>query len=407
MGVNQLHDTMGNAWDIAWTRFFRPETNLFYDRISSKDLAHSQDHLPSVEEVRRGYPNVCGWGTGMEDSAICSGVWMATLCDRFDATDDWGMKAYADKVWSGMARLAAISRSPGFIPRSASPADGESHYINSSRDQYTHYVHGLWRFYHSPLSDNAQREAMRNILTAICERMERNVIPENDYSLCREDGKPGKVDKMWEVWCHEWARLPMIYIVGWDMTRDGHWRDLYQRTAWKAARESIASPIWFRVAYAYMQAVFSLEPLVSLENHDPALRSAWTKAMHFYANRMEGFTWTCLNGYKPQKIEDCDPDWRHWERHPMDDTPDAFCPVFPNNIAWDYDNDRSAGESEWIREPSEALLAQLMVPDRPLSADQRDLLLHLLHQTDYDACITYGLFFTIAAYWRAIKCCVL
>jgi len=400
----ELHDKMNQAWEISWARFFRPETNLFYDHISSKDPAHSQGHLPTVDEVRRQYPNVCGWGTGMEDSAIAAGVWIAAICDRFDATGDWGVKAYADKVWSGMARLAAIARSPGFIPRSAHPADGESHYINSSRDQYTHYVHGLWRFYRSPLSDDTQREAMRTIIAAICERMERNVIPENDYSLCREDGKPGKVDKMWDVWCHEWARLPMIYIVGWDVTGDEHWYTLYQRYAWKAARESVTSPIWFRVAYAYMQAVFSLEPLVTLERRDPNLRSAWLKAMQFYANRMEGFTWTCLNGYKPLDINAYDLDWRHWKSHPMDGGPaGAFCPCFPNNIAWDYAQDRADGEGAWIREPAEALLSQLMVPDRPLPPDQRDLLLHLLHQTDYDACITYGLFFAIAAYWRARK----
>ncbi|MCL1857474.1 MAG: hypothetical protein FWF84_07555, partial [Kiritimatiellaeota bacterium] len=397
-----LHDKMEQAWEMAWTRFFRAETNLFYDGISSKDPAHSQDHLPTAEEVGRQYPNVCGWGTGMEDSAISAGVWMAAVCDRFDATGDWGVKAYADKVWDGMARLAAIARSPGFIPRSACLEDGASHYINSSRDQYTHYVHGLWRFYHSPLSDAPQREAMRKIITDICARMEKNVVAENDYSFCREDGKPGVVDKMWEVWCHEWARLPMIYMVGWDVTQDRHWHDLYRRYAWKAARESVTSPIWFRVAYAYMQAVFSLEPLVALERDDANLRSAWVKAMHFYADRMEGFSWTCLNAYRPLNLADYDLDWRHWERQPMEDG-SGFSVLFPANVAWDYAKDRSAGEGEWIREPAEALLSQLMVPDRPLSADQKDLLLHLLHQTDYDACITYALFFAIAAYWRAVK----
>jgi hypothetical protein len=44
----------------------------------------------------------------MEDSAISAGIWMATVCDRFDATGDWTMKAYADKVWAGMARLSQL-----------------------------------------------------------------------------------------------------------------------------------------------------------------------------------------------------------------------------------------------------------------------------------------------------------
>jgi len=107
----QLFDKAEEAWNVSWTRYFRPETNLFYDHVSSKDPAHSQDHLPTVDEVRRQLPNTCGWGTGMEDSAISAGVCMATICDRFDATGDGAMKACADKVWTGMARLDEVSKS--------------------------------------------------------------------------------------------------------------------------------------------------------------------------------------------------------------------------------------------------------------------------------------------------------
>src|ERR1039458_3654198 len=125
------------------------------------------------------------------------------------------------------------------------------------------------------------------------------------------------------------------------------------------------------------------------------------RAMEFYADRMEGFTWLCLNGYKPRKVEDYDLDWRHWEKTPLEDG--YYGPMFPNRLAWNYDTDRSSGEGEWLREPGEALLSQLMVPDRPLSADQLDLLKHMLLQTDFDASITYGLFYPLAAYWRAVK----
>ena len=39
------------AWTVAWARFFRPETNLFYDYVSSKDPARSQALLPTADEV--------------------------------------------------------------------------------------------------------------------------------------------------------------------------------------------------------------------------------------------------------------------------------------------------------------------------------------------------------------------
>ena len=83
----------------------------------------------------------------------------------------------------------------------------------------------------------------------------------------REDGKPGTVDKMWEVWHHEWARLPMLYAVGWDLTGDEHWRDMYRRYAWDAARSSVPPPSAAR-AYALQQAVFSFEPLVMIVDDD-------------------------------------------------------------------------------------------------------------------------------------------
>jgi len=74
----------------------------------------------------------------MEDSAISAGVWMGAVCDRFDATADRAMKAAADKIWSGMELLTKVSKAPGFLPRSVGIEDRQSHYIESSRDQYTH-----------------------------------------------------------------------------------------------------------------------------------------------------------------------------------------------------------------------------------------------------------------------------
>jgi len=51
---------------------------------------------------------------------------------------------------------------------------------------------------------------------------------------------------------------------------------------------------------------------------------------------------------------------------------------------------------------AEELDASLMTPDRPRSADQTDLVRHMLLQTDFEASITYGLFHA-AACWRAVR----
>jgi hypothetical protein len=386
---HQLFDQAERAWRISWERYFRSETNLFYDYLSSKEPAHSQDHLPTVEEVQRQVPNTCGWGTGMEDSAISAGVWMATICDRFEVTGDDAMKGWADKVWAGMALLMKVSKSPGFLPRSVCLADGESHYINSSRDQYTHYCHGLWRFYHSPLADDAQRAAMRVIIADICTRMERNVVPEKDYSLCREDDTPGLVDKMWEVWHHEWARLPMIYAIGWDLTGDKHWREMVRRYAWDAVRHSAPPPV-NQSAYALQQAVFSFEPLVAIEREDAELRAAWLEIMHLYADAMQAYTGQCL-AYQPADRAGLVMDWRKRE---MVQIENVSCPRWPEQVLQ---------EMKTVREPAEAILSQLMVPDRPLPGEQADLLQRLILQTDFDDSLLYGLFYVVAAYWRAVK----
>jgi len=113
-----------------------------------------------------------------------------------------------------------LSKASGFLPRSVSIEDRQSHYIESSRDQYTHYCRGIWRFYHSPLADDTQRTSIWRIITDICTRMEELVIAENNYSLCREDEKPRAG--------HEWARLPMIYLIGWDLTGEEHRRQLFK-----------------------------------------------------------------------------------------------------------------------------------------------------------------------------------
>jgi len=233
---------------------------------------------------------------------------------------------------------------------------------------------------------------MRRIIDAICTRMDEYVVPgARNLSICREDGVPGIVDKMWDVAPHEWARLPMIYLIGWDLTGNKHWRDQYRRYARDAARRSLDAPLSFRTPYAHQQAVFSMEPLVALEHREPDLRSAWLRAMNFYADRMERFTWQCLD-HKPINRTGLEMDWRRRTTHTP--RPGYLVPRTPDPIVQ---------EQRTIREPAEALLSQMLVPDRPLPQDQLELLRHQLLHTDFDKCVSYGLFYSVAAYWRAVK----
>ena len=53
------------AWDITWRRFYLPQVQTFGDYLSSYEPGREQAHLPTPEEVRRQFPNPCGYSTGM------------------------------------------------------------------------------------------------------------------------------------------------------------------------------------------------------------------------------------------------------------------------------------------------------------------------------------------------------
>ena len=88
--------TYASAWEVVFRRFFCPDTELFYDFVI--DDGNAWHHLPSVEDIKASIPNPCGWGTGMEDSALNGGTLMDALVSAYALTGDGRIKEYADKV---------------------------------------------------------------------------------------------------------------------------------------------------------------------------------------------------------------------------------------------------------------------------------------------------------------------
>jgi hypothetical protein len=180
----------------------------FGDYLSSYEKGKEQAHLPTADEVKRQYPNPCGYSTGMEDGAILGGAMLSVLCDRFEVTKDESLRDKAASVFAGLNRCVTVHGVKGFVARNVCPEDAKSVYINSSRDQVTHFVHGLWQYFHSPLPDEATKQQIRVILADVAERMIEFVTPENDYDFCRADGTrcPLGICRMWKVQPHEAAR---------------------------------------------------------------------------------------------------------------------------------------------------------------------------------------------------------
>ncbi len=393
METDTIREKMNLAWEMGWKHFFRPETNLFYDWLSSYETGHELDHLPTSEEVRRQYPNPCGWGTGMEDSMITAGAVLSMICDRHAVTQEEFLRDKAAAVFNGMVSCAEIHGTPGFIARSICLEDRKSVYINSSRDQYTHYVHGFWKFYFSPLCDEAQKRKIRTILVDIARYMERCVTPENDYTFFRQDGIPcpATVCKMWNVDAHEAARLPMIYAAAWKISGDSHWRAQYLRYAREAAEQSTRLRCHPYVAYALLQMQCSLELLIEADDENPEIVRNYRAAMNRAAELVS------YNELKSmQDFETCDltmlcSDWRN---RPF------------NKIAGVYD---SAIWGDYLtvlmcqREGGEAALVQMMTPGYRLSKLQLEILKKMILMPDYRKFSSYGIHYLQAAYWKACR----
>lgn len=388
----KLEDKIDEAWQVTWTRFFQKDVQTFMDYLSSYEPGKELAHLPTAAEVKRQYPNPCGYSTGMEDGMILGGAMLSLLCDRYAVTHEDSLRDRAFQVFSGMRRCATVHGVPGFVARNVCVEDRKSVYINSSRDQYTHFVHGLWKYYHSPLASESTKAEIRTILAAVADRMIKFVTPENDYDFCRADGKRGPLGicRMWNVQAHEAARLPMIYAAAWDATREERFRTEWRKYVAEAVAQS-ANPVESKPAYALLQMQCSLELLYELEP-DKELKSAIAKTMAHVSTLGEkrlASTVKSIAKKSPEEMRMLGPDWRHvkvWKDQKGYPNPQWG----PYREIWHI-----------TREAGESALIPLMVDKPSISAEEKKLLQQVILQTDYRHNSSCGIIYHLAAYWKA------
>jgi hypothetical protein len=392
--TQDLPAQIGRAWEAAWSRFYLPKVQTFGDYLSSYEKGNEQAHLPTAEEVKRQYPNPCGYSTGMEDGAILGGAMLSTLCDRFAVTGEESLKEKAAEVFSGLRRCATVHGVRGFVARNVCPEDATSVYINSSRDQVTHFVHGLWRYYHSPLSSESTRLQIRSLLADVAERMIAFVTPENDYDFCRADGKrcPLGICRMWNVQPHEAARLPMIYAAAWNVTGDERYRQSWRHYVVEAIEQS-AQPGEQKPAYALLQMQCSLEVLHDLEP-DPKLKetihACMVKVRALAAKRFSSVL-EKIAKKSPEEMRMLGPDWRH---------------VSEWKDQKGYMNPQWGSYREiWhlTREAGESALTLLMVDPASFSETEQAALKNMIRTFDYMNNSSCGIIYHLAAYWKACR----
>lgn len=287
---NKLSEAIQNAWDVSFNKFFYEKTNMFYDYVSGKEESLTK-HLPTLKEISENYPNPCGWTTGMEDCVLTGGPVLEAIVTEYELTGNLALKEVADKVYDGLYLCATVSKQRGFLARGVSHIDGKSHYINSSRDQYTHWIYCVLKFYHSALASETQKEQIKDILISFAEKAESDVTLDNDLSLLREDGKIGEVSEMFDVWGHETHRLPMIYMAAWVVSKNKHWLEKYHilrnRATGVAERQFdlMKDKKQYPWCYAFLQMQYSVKLLYDYDE-DEAYKKRYKKILDYVASLM-------------------------------------------------------------------------------------------------------------------------
>ena len=240
-----------------------------------------------------------GYGAGMSDCALICGTALSGLVDRYAVLRDAQSADDAAKVSRGVLNLAKLHGIRGFVARGLCADDARSICSLSSRDQFTHWVHGLWRYCSSPMADPALVAEYRTLVADVARFMEERVTPERNWNFGLADGGPDPrgICTMWgpDLGPHEDARLPMIYAAAFMATRDAHWRELYERVIDEALDRTLRidgpdrSKFLGRMpCYSLYQANASLELLLAFERGNSVRREKIERAMRAFSQLAAG-----------------------------------------------------------------------------------------------------------------------
>lgn len=249
------------AWDYIVKNLYNSKTRLLYDHA-----VESEEEFASADECARSWPNACGYGTNMDDCMINGGTMLAACVSRYEHEPSDKLADFTRSIAEGLLLCAEVAKDPGFIPRGITPRDCKSHYIDSSRDQYTMFVYGLHRYLNSDICTSAHKKRISDALVAVARRAEKNVTAENGYDMLREDGGKTLNTVLWgpELGNHEMCRLPMIYIAAYEASGDKHWLGLYRSLRTEAVIRSLPMSGYGQL-YTMQQMQCSLRVCYELE----------------------------------------------------------------------------------------------------------------------------------------------
>ncbi len=289
-----MDELVDGALKECFKRCFSPKTSLLYcSNVGAVEKASSFKNglYDWYEGSKKGY------GAGIGDCAISDAVALSGCVDRWAALKREGVAAddprfaetadWAAKLAQGLLNLSSKHGYKGFVARGLCEEDGKSICSLSSIDQHTHWVHGLYRYSHSPMAKKEIVAEWKLRIAEVASRMERTVKPETDYNFGLCDGRkdPRGICRMWwpdSTNATSSCRLSSIYAAAYDATGERHWLELYERIADKACRDAAfmeknkaENPKWKWITptYTLLQMNVSLEVMLGCEKN--AERRAW------------------------------------------------------------------------------------------------------------------------------------
>lgn len=281
----------GRIHSYIWDKLYCEKTGLFYDYLISDNPEDTISALPTPEMISAQTPNPCGYSTGMEDSSLNGGIMLDAAVTAYKVSGDSAYIDEARKIYEGLRLCAEAHGYDGYIARSVSPIDKRSVYLDSSRDQYTNWVFGAYRYYSSGFATKEHKESIARAIVKVAKKLFREVTAENDYCLLRPDGKHGRVLGMWgNIEAHEFLRMPMIYLAAYNVSEDVHWKELYEQYRDEGYEKSLTidcSKLWH--AYCSLQMQYSVRLLYELETdkeYKAKYKALMDKVADYYTERL-------------------------------------------------------------------------------------------------------------------------
>ena len=397
-----VYSVVENGYQEFKKGYYSDKTKQFYDFRTSSDINQTLKDLPTLDEVKKCWPNFVGWGTGMEDNNITASymLWSAMSEYRLNKKENY-LKDIHDFV-KGLLLNAEVSSQNGFLLRNVHHEDCKTHYINSSRDQYTYWIYFMHKFMVSEFATEDEKNRVASAFVRFAQKAKKDVTPENNYCLTKEDGTPAVASSMLrDVSPAEALRLPMIYLAAYVVSKDIEWLDEYKkyRDETLSYSETVDVSIYKQHIIAPMQMMLSVRFLYDHEE-EAEYKNRYHNLMHKVAHdivplvnrafeRIDEFNEynEKIHYIKPFRQNKCVNVGRLWEYGY-----DLFAYF---NVPSTYKNDLDIPP----RVLAEGIMIQALCPEYEMPEDQLDKFIYTLTKIKLDDAAFYYPSYYIACYW--------